>query len=215
MMYYRTIKTAIQTILAESSLSNYRVVGFQRQSKSADETLNNDRLVQVYYSEGDFPKSAGRNKGSKSHDLTIEIDMTVSAKAQADMSILDSTTATAEQKANAIAGLKEAAEIADEKLDELIDRVWNIMLDTRNYDLGLEVGAVSSPWIAKITKDTLLERGDLVVKTANMKYTCRVQEYVLGTTGTQPDPAIISSTIPIGDGEIGGSGVEVENAVPS
>jgi hypothetical protein len=215
MMSYRDIKTALQALLDEQAESRFRVVGFQRQSKSADETLNNDRLVQVYYSEGDFPKSAGRNKGSKSHDLTIEIDLTASATASVDTSILDSTTATAIQKAAALAELKEAAEEADTKIDELIDAVWNILTDTRNYDLNLEVGAVSSPWIAKITKDTLLERGDLVVKTANMKYTCRVQEYVLGTTGTQPDPAVINSTIPIGDGEIGGSGVEVENAVPS
>jgi hypothetical protein len=215
MMSFRDIKTALQTLLDEQAESRFRVVGFQRQSKSADETLNNDRLVQVYYSEGDFPKSAGRNKGSKSHDLTIEIDLTASATASVDTTILDSTTATAIQKAAALAELKEAAEEADTKMDELIDAVWNILTDTRNYDLNLEVGVVSSPWIAKITKDTLLERGDLVVKTANMKYTCRVQEYVLGTTGIQPDPAVINSSIPIGDGEIGGSGVEVENAVPS
>lgn len=215
MMSFRDIKIALQALLDEQAESRFRVVGFQRQSKSADETLNNDRLVQIYYSEGDFPKSAGRNKGSKSHDLTIDIDLTASATASVDTSILDSTTATAIQKAAALAELKEAAEEADTKIDELIDAVWNILTDIRNYDLGLEIGAVSSPWITKITKDTLLERGDLVVKTANMKYTCRVQEYVLGTTGNQPDPAIISSAIPIGDGEIGGSGVEVENAVPS
>ncbi len=210
-MKFRTVKEAIKNLLASSSMGNFRVVGFQRQSKTSDEVLNNNRLVQVYFSEGDFIKSAGRMKGSKSHNITIEIDMTASAKAQGDLSILDSNTATESQKANALSGLKEAAEIADEKVDELIDRVYQILMDARNENLGLEAVKVSSRWIGKIVKDTTIEYGDLVVKTANMKYTCRVQEDVLGDEGTQPDPAIVSSSVPLGEED--GTGVEVSNSV--
>jgi hypothetical protein len=212
MMKFRTTKKAIQKLLASSSLGNFRVIGFQKQSKSSDEVLNNNRTVQVYFSEGQFLKSAGRMKGPKAHDITIEIDMTASAKAQADLSILDSTTATESQKAVALAGLKEAAEIADDKVDELIDRVYQILMDARNIKLGLATGEVSSRWIDRITKDTTIEYGDLVVKTANMKYTCRVLEEVLGAEGNQPDPAIIDSNVPAFEPE--SSGVTIENQIP-
>lgn len=206
MMMFRQVKEAIRALLAAQGDTDFRVIGFQRQSKSASEVLNNDRLVQVYYSEGNFAKSAGRMKGSKAHDMTIEIDMTTSAKATVNLSVLDSESATEAQKAAALAGLKEAAERADEKIDELIELVYQILMDARNEKLTFDAGEISSRWIGGITKDAIIERGDLVVKTANMKYTCRVQEAVLGDSGYQPDPAIIDSSVPF---EF--TGVNVEN----
>jgi hypothetical protein len=170
-------------------------------------------LVQVYYSEGEFKKSANRNVGTKIHDITIEIDMTASAKATVDLSILDSNTATEYQKAAALAELKEAAERADEKCDELIDAVYQIFMDARNKKLNLPVGEISSPWIDRVTKDQTIERGDLVVKTANMKYKCRIQEDVLGAIGKYADPAILDSAVPLGTDQITASGVIVENSV--
>jgi hypothetical protein len=211
MMNFRIVKKAIKELLAASSMGNFRVIGFQKQSKSSDEVFNNDRLVQVYYSEGEFKKSAGRMRGPKAHDIVIEIDMTASAKAQADLSILDSATATEIQKATALAGLKEAAEIADEKVDELFDRVYQILMDARNFNLGLEKGKVSSRWITRATKDTTIEHGDLVVKVSNMKYTCRVHELVAGDEGYQPDPAIIDSNVPAFEDE--GTGISISNPV--
>lgn len=206
MMQFREVKEAIKNLLAQEAQSRFRVIGYPRQSKSSDEVLNNDRLVQVYYSEGDFPKNAGKMKGPKTHDIIIEIDMTASAKALVNVDILDSVTATEQQKALALAGLKEAAEQADIKIDELIDHVYQILMDARNEKLGFTDNEVSSRWISKIIKDVNLERGDLVVKTANMKYTCRVQEYVSGDIGNYPDPAIIDSNVPFPY-----TGVKIEN----
>lgn len=212
MMAFREIKDALKDLLGENAESRFNVIGFQRQSKSQNEVLNNDRLVQVYYSEGEFKRSAGRMKGPKTHDGTFEIDMTASAKATVDISILDSTTATEQQKASALLGLKEAAERADEKIDELIDSVYQILMDARNEKLDLGVGEISSRWIDRIVKDATIEYGDLVTKTANMKYTCRFQEYVQGALGNQPDPAIINSNVPAFEDE--GTGVSVSNYIP-
>lgn len=208
MMQFRTVKTALQTILGDQAESRFQVIGYQRQSKSSDEMLGNNRIVQVYYADGNFPKS-GRIRGPKFHDITIEIDMSASAAAQVDISILDSTTATAIQKAEALAALREAAEVADTQLDEIIDAVYQIVMDARNEELGLTVGEISNRWVDRIQKDTLLERGDLVVKTANMKYTCRVIEDVPGDLGTEPETVELESEINVGDSE--GAGVLVEN----
>jgi len=209
MMNFRIVKTAIQDLLEAQAAGRFRVIGKQVMSKSADEILNNDRLVQVYYSDGNFPKSSGRFHGPKTHDITIEIDMTASAGAVGDLSILENPDATAIQKAGAIAAIREASETADEKIDELIDAVYNILMDARYEGLLLDKGTISSRWIDRIQKDTLLERGEFVVKTANMKYTCRVQEYVSGDIGNTPSTVEIYSTMP-NDGDTG-TGVNVLN----
>lgn len=209
MMNFRIVKTAIQDLLEAQSAGRFRVIGKQVMSKSADEILNNDRLVQVYYSDGSFPKSAGRLHGPKTHDITIEIDMTASAGAVGDLSILENPDATAIQKAGAIAAIREASDTADEKIDELIDAVYNILMDARHEGLLLDKGTISSRWIDRIQKDTLLERGEFVVKTANMKYTCRVQEYVSGDIGNTPGTVEIYSNTP-NDGDAG-TGVNVLN----
>lgn len=210
MMRFREVKAAFQDLLYENAEGRFRVIGFQRQSKSSSEVLNNDRLVQVYYSEGEFKKSAGRMQGSKTHDITLEIDLTTSARADVDITVLDSANATESQKATALASLKEAAEKADEKCDELIDHVYQIIMDARNIKVGLETGEISNRWVSTIVKDATIERGDFVVKTANMKYSCRVQEEVQGDIGFQPNPAIFDSDVPYDH-----TGVLVENEVPS
>jgi hypothetical protein len=209
MMNYRTVKAAMVTLLGEEAESRFQVVGFQRETKSADEFLDNNKTVQVYYIEGSFPKGAAAVRGYKQHDITLNIDMSASAAAEADLTVLDSSTATPEQKAAALLAVREAAELADIALDELIDAVYAIIEDARNTDLGLGIGVIANPWIDTIKKNTTLERGDLVVKTANMRYTCRVEETVLDDIGNEPDPAVFNTTVKAGDTE--GAGVIVEN----
>lgn len=209
MMNFRVVKTAIQDLLDANAAGRFRVIGKQVMSKSADEIKDNDRLVQVYFSDGSFPKLSGRMHGSKTHDITIEIDLSASSGATGDLSVLDDPLATAIQKAAAIAAIREASETADEKIDELIDAVYNILMDARHEGLLLPKGTISSRWIDRIQKDTLLERGEFVVKTANMKYTCRVQEYVSGDIGNTPATVEIYSDTP-NDGDTG-TGVNTLN----
>jgi hypothetical protein len=209
MMEFRLIKNQVVKILGDAAGSRFQVVGYKRQTKSADEILNNDRMVQVYFSDGSFPKSAGRMHSEKAHDISIEIDLSASAAAHGNLTVLDDPVAPAYEKAAAILAIKEAAEIADGKIDDLIEWVYQILMDARNIDLKLEKGQVNSRWIDRIQKDVIIERGDLVVKTANMKYTCRCTEIVLGDIGVEPDPVIIDTALKINDIET--TGVKVEN----
>lgn len=209
MMEFRNIKTRIVEILGDAANGRFKVVGYKRQTKSADEIINNDRMVQVYFSDGSFPKGAGRMHSEKTHDLTIDIDMSASAAARGNVSVLDDPASTAEMKAAALLAVREAAEIADTKIDELIEYVYQILMDARNIDLKFEKGVVNSRWIDRIQKDTVIERGDLVVKTANMKYTCRATETVLGDIGNEPETVIIDSSLKVNDIET--TGIKVEN----
>lgn len=206
MMMFRTVKSAILSVLGDAAADRYRVIGYQKQSKSA---VADNNLVQVYYSEGAFQKSGGRYHGEKSHDITIDIDIMVCAKARADLAVLESETATEHQRAAALAAVKNAAELADSGADELIEIIYQILMDARNDGLGLDKGVIASRWIDRIQKDTTIEHGGLVVKTANMKYTCRVSEAVAGDIGNEPALAVYDTDIPV-DGNTG-AGVVVEN----
>lgn len=208
-MQYKIITTAIKRILGDQSGGRYKVVGYKKLTKSQDEFKDNNKSVQVYYSEGSFPKNVGRMRGPKLHDITVNIDLTASAAAKADLSILDSATATATQKAIAIASIQEAADVADDLIDELIDIVWNILEDARNEKLGLSTGSIANRWISSINKDINLERGDLIIKTASIKYGCLVEEECLGDLGNTPDTVEFNIESTPGDTE--GAGVLVEN----
>lgn len=208
MMQFEIAKAAMVNILGTAAEGRFRVIGFQRQSTSADEIEKSNRLVNVYYSGGSFPKS-GRMMGPKTHDITLEIDMKASAKAKVNLTPLESETATAQEKAAALAALVEAADQADGYVDELIRIVYQIIMDARNEGLGLPKGDIANRWIENIKKDTTIDRGDMVVKTANMKYTCRVQEDVSGAIGNEP--ATVTFNASLQTGETGGAGVQVVN----
>ena len=210
-MMFREVKTAIAELLQAQAAGRFRVVGRQVQSKASDELQGNDRLVQVYFSEGQFPRNAARMRGPKTFDITIDIDMSASAAATGDVTVLESNTATHQQKAVAIAALRDASDVADQKIDEMVDAVYQIMMDARNESIGFPTGEIASRWIERIQKDTLLERGDLVVKTASMKYTCRIQEIVSGSIGNEPDTVIIDSETPVDGGSSTGALVENDN----
>lgn len=209
MMNFRIVKQAAIDLVGDKAESRFRVIGYQGQSQNANEIIGNDRLVRIENSGGDFPKNAGRFKGAKTHDMTLDIIMSASAKAKGDLTVLESASATAIQKAAALASVQEAAKVVDDLTDELIDAVYQILMDARYDGLRLEKGIVTSRWIESWQKDTTIENGDLVVKTANMKYTCRVQEDVGGDIGNEPDTVIFNSNLPVGD--TAGAGVEVEN----
>lgn len=206
-MQYRIVKEALTDLLDAYSLGQFSVIGRQRQNKAA-ETVR-DALVQVYFTEGQFPKNAGRMRGDKTHEISIDIDLTVSGSAKGNVSILNSETASDIQKAQALAAVKEASEVVDTKIDNLIHAVFNIVMDARNEDLGLTPGTIASRWLERIQKDTLLERGDLLVKTANLRYTCRVMESVQGDLGNTPDTVIFNSVTPVDGGS--STGIIVEN----
>lgn len=205
MMLFRTIKTQIVSILDAHASERFRVIGNQKQSRDADTIKDNNRLVQVYYDSGNFDQSSGRNS-SKTHKMKFSIDLSASAAAKGDLSALEYGTPA--QKANALASLREAAEVADNLLDELIDIVFNILMDARYDDLQIGRGAVNVRWIDSIKKDTLLERGEFVVKTANLSLSVSGSEVITGDIGNEPATVIIDSSI---TGDVPSSGATVEN----
>lgn len=183
MMAFRTLKDSIVTILGNAEAGRYTTVGFQRQSSAGDE-INASRRVAVYFNSGEFPKSSGRYTGTVMHDTTFTIELSVAAAAKVDLSTLDNPASTAPQRAAALAALQESAKLADDDWDELLDIIFQVLMDARNVDFGLSVGDVSNRWIPRAQKDAPVPRGEFVMLTGRVTLEARVAEEVVGDTGT-------------------------------
>lgn len=208
MMMFRQIHAQLISILTSYAGTSFRVIGSHTQSKDVSEIKDNSRLVQVYYSDGTFNANKSGRNGPKQHEVKFNIDLSVAAAAQGDLTVLDNPASTFSQKAAAIAAIKEAVTVADEKVDELIELVFQIIMDSRHDSLLLGRGVLGSRFIDTIKKDTLLDRGELVIKTANMVLSMTVAETVTGVTPVTPLTVTIDSDI---TGDVESSGVSVAN----
>jgi hypothetical protein len=195
-MRFRTVKTAVKNLLGAAAAGRYTVAGYQDQGLAADETADSSRLVQVFYSEGDFPKSSS-GYGPFTHDLTIKINLIVSEAAGVDLTILDNPAATPAQIAAALAALTPAAERADDSLDELFDHVCQELMKGDNRFLGITSFSVASLWFTGFKKEQLPPRGEYAVLAGTGTLTLRVEEDVVSTD--TEDLEFIDNTLNIQD----------------
>jgi hypothetical protein len=181
------VKDAIIDLLAVKAAGRYRTIGHQKQEQSAKEVKDSNRSVQVYFSNGDFPKSGGSLTGPFKFDITYRIDLTVAKAAVGDLAVIQNPASTPAQLATALSNIQEATALADESLDELYEIVFQILEDAEQVEFGLELGTVSNRWISNLDKHEPTERGSLVVLTGIMQLTCSVVEYVIGDQGVDID----------------------------
>lgn len=186
-MNFQTLKQSIiDNVLVPGEQGRYVTIGNQIQRKSA-EVINANNQVTLYYSEGDIPRAPGQAYGDLMHNVAFMIELTIAAEAEADISLIDSDTATENEKAKAIRAMTEASVKADEKMDELIAAVFNVLMDARNEQMGInppadrpDLKVVSSRWIDQIRKDTPSQDGEYFVLTASMRLSCRIEENITG-----------------------------------
>jgi hypothetical protein len=201
MMVFREIRDAIRRVLAQNSDGEFNVIGAQKRGKGAAEVADRSRLVEVYYSRGDFPKSGAPLLGPTKHDMTFRIDLTVSKSSEGDVDTILDPGASAAEVARAIEAMKESELAADESLDELFENIYQILMDSRNVDFGLEIGTVGSRWVSAMNKDEPVEMGNYSILTGSCLLTCTTSEPVPGYVGIQA-------------GNIADTTVEVETDLP-
>ena len=211
-MKFRTLKDSIVSILGAAASSRFQVIGYQRQAKDASEVLDASRMVQVYYKSGEFSKSGGRVHGSTQHDITFQIDLTVAKGAVGDVSTMNNESATPSELQAALAAFQDAADLADDSIDELFDIVYQILMNAENYDLGLSEGLVANRWIDTLQKDNPVPRGEYVILTGAARMTCRVSEDIDGESLVTVD-GYYDNTIDIDGDDTEKTGVSVDNSI--
>jgi len=189
-MNYKTIRDALKVLLVANEFGRFKTVMFQRQRKGANEVKGVLRTVQVFYKGGNFPGDVGQMNGPFQHKMTFQFDLTVSEPAKIDLATLNDESASAAQRITALAARQEAAEIANDSMDDLFEDLYQILMDARNRDLGLDIGVATNRWINQFQKDDPVETGQLVVLTAAFLFTCNTDEDAGGDTGITVDAEI-------------------------
>jgi hypothetical protein len=210
-MNFIIVKDALIALLGTEAASRYRTIGFQQQGQSAEEIKDTDRSVQVFYSEGTFPKSGGSLSGPYLHKITIRIELAISEPARGDLATLNNPSATPSQLATAIAAMQDAAQLADNNFDELVDIIFNIIMSAENVDLGLST-PIGTRWIDSVKKNQPLPRGEYIVLTGEMLFTCVMDEQATGAASTTGEG--IGTEVEIDEDTTGKAGVEVDITEP-
>jgi len=183
MMTFRTVKTALKTILEDNAGTNYQVVGGQRQSKAAVNIVDLP-LVQLFYESGSFPKSGGSMQTDKKHDASFRAEITVAKNSEVDLSVLTNPASTAPQIAAALAAMPDLSDECDDAWDKAFDDVYQVLMDARNHDLDLPNFAARDMWIDQVQKGQPLPKGQSLVLPGSIIISITMTETVSGLTGT-------------------------------
>lgn len=180
-MVFELVRDAVETLLAENQSTFFRTIGEQKQSTDAEQVKGNLRTVQVFYSEGDYPRDSN-NYIQVRHAITIQLLYTVSSPAKVDLSVLDDPEESAANKQAALLAASEGSRLADRLMDELRRMVSQIIMDPANIELGLDPYVVANRWLNNFRKSEPIDKGNLFILTGTETFTCIVDETFTGAT---------------------------------
>ena len=213
-MRFRQIKKSLVcNIYGPAENGRFQTIGFPRQGRAAEEVVGCKRMLTVYYDAGTFPKSGGSQRGPNNHEFSFGLGLMVAQPAMMDLNILNREGVTAAEIAAAIQGSQEASDLADDSLDEFIDIIYQITMDARNRDFGIEIAKdgflPADRWLNQIQKQQPVPRGEYVVVTASMRLTGKVPENLTGDPGVSGSKTI-DTAIDIEGDDVEKTGITVK-----
>jgi len=131
----------LKTFLNDNAGTRYRVVGFPKQVKNAD-NIESLPLVQVFHGGGTFDRTTAAINGQQNYTPSIIIRLTVVEPSTVDLDILDDPDSTTEERILAIEESAEAENRADEKCDELFAYLFSLIMGYRGMKFGSESTAI-------------------------------------------------------------------------
>ena len=209
-MQFEIIKASLEAILnAAAPGGGFRVVGYQQQASAAEKFLGVDRRVMVVYTTGDFPKDKAGMTGPTCHDIRFNLELAVSAKAKADLSVLNNPGSTGPQRVAALAAIEAAGKIADDAMDDFIGIVYQILMDSAHLEIGTggPPYTVFNRWAEDAQKGEPLPMGELLVLAATIGFSCSTNEEITGATGIPVVQPGYDQSLDHQDGDIQKTGV--------
>jgi hypothetical protein len=174
---------AIVTTLGAQADDRFRVIGYQRQTKSA-ERIRPKVLVQCWIENASKDQGKNSLSGPKIHDVTVGIQYSVSRPATADIATLMNEASTDAQRATALENMNGADYNASIAMYLAWTAVDYILEDNRNKYFGLPDYSIQQPWHSDFRQDSPVEQGGMTFNTANSKFTFLVYESKLGDSLT-------------------------------
>lgn len=205
------IKARLIALLGASAGSAFTLEGYQRQSHSAETMVMPH--VTVFWKSTDFPREgSGWQAGPFRASITFAVELKIAAPAKADLSVLESSGATASQLMAALSAMEAAAANADDMFDTAAGTLWSILMDPVNSQLsnGGTPLAMANRWVANARKEQPVPRGEYVILSGSLDYTCTGTETITSVVGTPAtagiDIALQETADQTYDGSAGQSG---------
>lgn len=179
-MEFINAKNAVVALLEQAAAGRYRVVSFEPLPTDAKDFQGNNRTVRAFYSGGSFPKQGLTTPAM--HDISMTLELVVTASSETDLGVLDDPASTPAQKALAMSGTTPAALLADASFDEFISILWNVIMEPKNQWLGLAKYVIGNRWISKVQKDRLIPVGEQCILTGFIELEFNIEETSVGET---------------------------------
>ncbi len=192
-MRFRDVKAWIVTYLGtHAAAGGYLVLGYKDDAVDATKLADSNRLVQVFAKSGDFPMNASAFHGPVMHDVSVSVELLTACKASADLSVLESESATDGQRAAALTASEKATLLADDDADEFIDTIYQLLMAADQQELGYPE-EVANRWVGKWNKGAPIMRGSMVVIPATIDFSFRTVEDLTGVSPVTPTPGEVVS----------------------
>jgi len=174
------LKKSIETLLERNAKNRYSVITPQNRKSDAEDVFQKPRVT-VFYSEGSFDKRKSSVNSPYHHDCTFNVWIKAGAKVKVDLDTLQNPAATPAQYAAALANADNASLLVDEKADQLLAVLFDIIMSPVNRNLGTDY--ITDRWIDRVHKGNPESTGSIVVITASITLSASCPETVTGETG--------------------------------
>lgn len=209
----KNFQNAIQDLrdfLTLYSNGDYYVVGHSLQSKNAVAIdQKGKRMVQVYLSGFQIPSNERSGLNTETELMcTATVRLTVVEKSQLDLSVFSDPSATDQDRANAFAAGYDAEKVADDAMDDLAGRLFDLIMGGEGEWFGNETNEyqIADRWGDDFTKESLPREGSYIVMNGYFNVRFRVPEIPLGATPVVGN--IISGVVDIQNND--GDPLEIE-----
>jgi hypothetical protein len=195
-MNFEIIRDSINTILAaDATDNNFELIKFANDSSSAEST-NKKRKVHCYYDSSVFPTVDNRQSSDQTKETPrYKIIMDVAAKSK-----------------DTDDGYMKAGLVANENIDDLIRRVYQILMQGENLYLGTDLnggpryGIISDRAIENIQKTPIQKDSAYALISATMDITCITNEVAATIADNVLDD--VNTTIELNEDENAKTGVQ-------
>lgn len=195
-MKFEDVRDCLETLLVDNiATGKYRVIGYQKTSEDAEDAVQDKRFITCYYSGGDFSKSGGVESGGiTNHDMNFTIELTVSQPSRGDTSVLNNESSSPAQLMAALSGFKDACRLADRALDDFYSIIYNVIMDSRNRDLGCSFN-LGSRWVNNIVKGQPIDMQKFVTLSGTMSLSALIDENPAGDIGVAGEDIVVDYDI--------------------
>ena len=189
------LKKSIEKLLDGHTNGRYLVNNPQRRKTDAESIFLMPQVT-VFYAAGDFNKSKSSVNGPYHQDASFNIHVSAGTKTKVNLAVLRDLASTPEQLASAIAETDNAMMLLDEKIDDLLSLLFDIIMRPENRNLGADY--ITNRWVSRISKHDPEPMGAIITGAATITLTAQCSEEVTSEEGVPAGNGAVDTVLEFG-----------------